>query len=841
MIQYSDMERLTKLFQPEHYHLTFDINQKKRTYRGIVRLKGQKANPETTHIELDAVDMKIEQVLVNKTKVDFKYNQKIVVVPVDESLKQQIEIKFSNTITEQMYGIYPCSYSFKGYKEEIIATQFESHYARYAFPCIDEPAAKATFVLTLIVDADQTVLSNTPISQQITKRNRQLVRFEATPKMSSYTLGFVIGKLIKVDGLTKSGIQVSAYASRAHQPEELKYGLQVAIDSLDWYEQYFGVSYPLPKCDHIALPDFAAGAMENWGLVTYREALFLVQPDTPIDLRTSIATVITHELAHMWFGNLVTMWWWDELWLNESLASILEIKCLDAIRPQLQVGDNYYAGTLFSALRRDSLPGVQPIITPINQPEEISTIFDGAIVYSKGACLMYMIENWVGEEIFQAGLQYYLKKHSYACASTKDFLKIFQRLSQQPVNQIMQKWLNQPGFPLIKVDENWQVSQQQFGYKSQQTWQIPLNLVDNKLILEKSINVTPQAINADSSAYAIAKYNNTALNEILPQITSGNRISQYYFLTSQLLLAERDYQPYANLVSHINNFSHSSDQLVWLALARIINNLRIIVANDKLGLNSLNQLAGSLVATKLNQIGLIPQSEESINTYRLRSTLVDLAIDTREVKIRDDLNSQFDSNFERIDADLRPNVIAAKLLSSKNNSELISQLLSNYRTTPNPDLKDDIMAGLAYAPRQNELEIIVQQLNDRNVIKPQDIIMWYAHLMRQETGRPLAWRWLKNNFSHLIDLFQASGDYGDLVRITAINFSTPEKLTEFKSFFTSYQENPTLKREIAVGIEQITSKVSLINKQQKSVVQTLKSALSNHSKSSTTSPSIDEP
>ncbi|MGI6612631.1 MAG: M1 family metallopeptidase [Candidatus Nanosyncoccaceae bacterium] len=835
------MERLTKLFQPEHYQLTFDINQKKRTYRGIVRLEGCKTSPEITHIKLDAVDLQIEQVLVNQTEVEFSYNQEQITIPTTEDSKQQIEIKFSNNITEQMYGIYPCSYIFEGDKEEIIATQFESHYARYAFPCIDEPAAKATFTLTLVVDADHTVLSNTPVVKQITKRNRQLVRFETTPKMSSYTLGFVIGKLIKISGLTKSGIEVNAYASRAHQPEELEYGLRVAIDSLDWYEQYFGVSYPLPKCDHVALPDFAAGAMENWGLVTYREALFLVQPDTPIDLRTSIATVITHELAHMWFGNLVTMWWWDELWLNESLASILEIKCLDAIRPQLQVGDNYYAGTLFSALRRDSLPGVQPIITPINQPEEISTIFDGAIVYSKGACLMYMIESWVGKEIFQTGLQYYLKKHSYACASTKDFLKIFQRLSQQPVNQIIQKWLNQPGFPLIETNRNWQIRQRQFGYKTEQTWQIPLNLADKKLVLEESVKIAPQVINADGATYAVVKYDDTILNEILPQIINGDQISQYYFLTSQLLLAERSYQPYASLVPHINSFSHSSNQLTWLALARIVNNLRVVVADNKLGQSDLNQLAGSLAAAKLNQTGLLPQPEESINSYRLRSTLVDLVVDARETETLNDLSSRFNPNFDQIDADLRPNIIAAKLLSSSDNNELINQLFSSYQTTTNPDLKDDIMTGLAYAPKQSELEIIVQQFNNREIIKPQDIIMWYACLVRQRTGRSLAWRWLQDNFANLIDLFQASGDHGDFIRITAATFSTPEQLAEFKNFFTPYQEDPVLQREIKVGIKQITSKVNLINKQQKLVAQALRSALSSHNSSSTANSLADEP
>lgn len=834
MLQYTDMERLTKLFQPEHYQLTFDINQKKRTYRGSVCLKGQKASPEITHIKLDAVDLQIEQIIVNQAEVEFSYDQKIITIPVSEATEQQIDIKFSNNITEQMYGIYPCFYEFEGQKEEIIATQFESHYARYAFPCIDEPAAKATFTLTLIVDADQTVLSNTPVAKQTTKRNRQLVCFETTPKMSSYTLGFVIGKLIKISGLTKSGVEINTYASRAHKSEELEYSLQIAIDALDWYEQYFGVPYPLPKCDHVALPDFAAGAMENWGLVTYREALLLVQPDTPIDLRNSIATVITHELAHMWFGNLVTMWWWDELWLNESLASILEIKCLDAIRPELHVSSNYYAGTLFSALRRDSLPGIQPIITPINQPEEISTIFDGAIVYSKGACLMHMIEHWVGEETFRAGLQNYLQKHAYSCASTHDFLKIFKRLSQLPIDQVTPGWLNQPGFPLIKVDANWQISQEQFGYKSDQTWQIPLTLTDGATTLEKPTKISPQVVNSISATYAVVQYDKKVIDDILPQITNSSEVSQYYFLTCQLLLAERNYEPYANLVTQIEQFSHKSDYLTWLGLARIINNLRTIVAEDKLGLDSLNQLAGELATAKLNQIGLSPQANESISHYRLRNILVDLAVEARSPKVINDLNALFQTNLEQIDADLRPNIIAAKLLSSENNGQLINQLFSEYKATTNPDLKDDIMAGLTYCTKENELEAIVKHLDNRETIKPQDIIMWYAGIIRQKIGRDRAWLWLQNSFTNLIDLFKASGDYGDFVRITASVFSTTKQLDEFQGFFTPHQDDPTLKREIKVGVEQISSKAKLVEAQQSATIQALKSALSSQSKSSTT-------
>lgn len=826
------MKHLLDLFQPDNYHLTLDINQKKQTYQGVLILTGQKNDQANGQIKLDAVNLQIKQVIVNKVKVNFTYDQKIITIPVDDSTSQQVEIKFSNTISKQMYGIYPCSYDYNGQKEEIIATQFESHYARYAFPCIDEPAAKATFDLTLITDSDQTVLSNTPVSEQVVKRNRQLVRFETTPKMSIYTLGFVIGRLIKLEGLTKSGVQIAAYASRTHQSSELEYGLQIAIEALDWYEQYFGVPYPLAKCDHVALPDFAAGAMENWGLVTYREALFLTQPNTPIEVKTSVATVITHELAHMWFGNLVTMYWWDELWLNESLASILETKCLNAIRPGLQVDDNYYANTLFSALRRDSLPGVQPIVTSINQPEEISAIFDGAIVYAKGACLMHMIESWVGTETFRTGLQIYLQKHALTCANSNDFLKIFDRLSNKPISQVLQKWLKQAGFPLLTIDQNWQLSQQQFGYKSSQTWQIPL-IKQTNLNLEQPSKITHTLLNPKGNIYAVVHYHDKLQQALLPELINGQPVTQYYFLTCQLLLAERSYQTYAKLVPHITQFSTSEHQLTWLGLARIINNLKNIIEDRTPSLADLRQLIGDLVAPKLDKLGLSPQPNESINYYRLRHILLDLAITARQSQILKALSTSFTLDLAQVNADLRSHAIIAKLLDKPTDTELIQQLLSTYQNTTNPDLKDDIMTGLTWCQSAEDIQLIVTQLNNRSIIKPQDIILWYAGLIRHKTSRDLAWSWLQSNFINLINLFQASGDYADFVRVTASVFNRPQQLAEFCEFFTPYRHDPALQREIEVGTKQIKSRVELIAKQQDTVAQALRSALSSHNKSST--------
>lgn len=826
------MQRFIDLFQPDHYRLTFDINHKDQSYTGTVRITGQRPNHDSNTIKFHAVGLTINQISLDNRAADFTYDDKTLEITTNsETLEHVIEISFANSITNQMYGIYPCFYQAKdGQKKTMIATQFESHYARHAFPCIDEPAAKATFALTIIADEGKTILSNTPIAKNITKRNRQLVQFETTPKMSCYTLGFVIGDLVSKQALTKSGIQVTAYATTAHTADELNYGLQVATDALDWYENYFGVPYPLPKCDHVALPDFAAGAMENWGLVTYREAYFLVQPDTPRDDIEVIATVITHELAHMWFGNLVTMRWWDELWLNESLASILESKCLQAIRPEFNPTESFYAGSFYNALRRDALPGVQPVLTTVKHPDEISTVFDGAIVYAKGACLMNMLEQFVGEEIFQTGLQIFLEKHQLSCPSSDEFLDIFDKLTGQPITSIWQRWLEQPGFPRLQVEahpDGFKLSQNQFGYSSPQTWPIPLQIKSDKPeIFEDSqvFNQTPTPINNQLSVYTVVDYSTDIQPEIVQQLKSATPLAQYYFLTSQILLANSNYIKWAGLVDLLPVFANSSSQLVWLALARIIGNLKNLFSASPKGLTNLRQLTAALIRSQLNKIGLNFPKDEDNNKYKLRTILIDLAVFAEDTDIINELSGHFKDELEQIEPNLRHHIIAAQA-KHHYSATFLANMLETYRQTANPDLKDDIMDGVCALKDSVGQHTLLEKLLDNQTIKPQDILSWYARLLQNPSSREQAWSWLKTNFTNLIELFKSSGDYADFIRISAQLLIGQPALDDFEQFLQPYQNHPTLKREISVGSHQIATRTELAKKQANEISKQCRQAL----------------
>ncbi|HEX4662355.1 MAG TPA: M1 family metallopeptidase, partial [Candidatus Saccharimonadales bacterium] len=400
------VNRLYGTFAPDHYTINLNLDRKNRSYIGTAQITGT-APTSSPIITLHSKQLQITKVLVNNQPATFSegIDDELTITARTASASPIIDIEFSGTITDAMHGIYPCYFEYDGVKKELLATQFESHHAREVFPCVDEPEAKATFDLTLVTEPEITVLGNMPVrSQEVTESGLTTV-FETSPRMSTYLLAFVAGELIHKETTTKDGVLVRTYATPAQKPGSLDFALDVAKRSIEFFNDYFGIPYPLPKSDHIALPDFSSGAMENWGLITYRESCLLVDPEnTSVPVKEFTATVVAHELSHQWFGNLVTMRWWDDLWLNESFANLMEYIAIDALFPEWNIWMSYATNETLSAQRRDSLPGVQAVRTGVNHPDEISTLFDPSIVYAKGSKLLKMLYNFIGEEAFTKGL-----------------------------------------------------------------------------------------------------------------------------------------------------------------------------------------------------------------------------------------------------------------------------------------------------------------------------------------------------------------------------------------------------------------------------------------------------
>ncbi len=347
----TSVKQLYDQFKPKHYLLSIQPDKLKKTFKGKVTIEGIKVGPTSQRIVFHQSSLKVTKATLSYNDKKTTYDIKVTSINTHEKLqelrlhtadklrpgKYTIELSFNGKITRQMNGIYPCFYKEGKKDKELIATQFESHHAREVFPCIDEPAAKATFELILHTPKEDVVIGNTKVATEVVQNNMKTTTFETTPKMSTYLLAFVTGDLKFKEAKTKQGVTVRTYAT-SDKIEHVDFALEMAVKCLDFYNSYFGIDYPLEKCDLIALPDFAAGAMENWGCITFREQALLVDTkNTSLANKQYVALVVAHELAHQWFGNLVTMRWWTDLWLNEGFASWMEYLAIDKIFPEWQL------------------------------------------------------------------------------------------------------------------------------------------------------------------------------------------------------------------------------------------------------------------------------------------------------------------------------------------------------------------------------------------------------------------------------------------------------------------------------------------------------------------------
>ena len=392
------MERLINYFVPEKYVLNLLIDKYAKTIGGTVVVTGE---AKADVIKFHAVNLNIKFVKLNN-KIS-KHNVKNNILEIEaEKGPCEVEIEYDGTLNENMEGAYLSTYEYNGKKEIIVATQFESHYAREAFPCIDEPAAKAVFELNIKLPegADDLILTNVALG-------------EPTPRMSTYLLAWVVGHFHGKTIKNAHGTEITTYVALNQDIDSVDFANEIAAKSLEFYDDNFGVPYPLEKCDQVALPDFEAGAMENWGLVTYRESALIAGKDATLGTKKSVALTVAHELSHQWFGDLVTMEWWDDLWLNESFASVMEFFAVDYIHPEFKIFEGFFTGDALSALRRDCLSGVQSVHQDVNDPAEIATLFDPSIVYAKGARLMLMVIRLMGWDNFTKGIRDYFEKYKY--------------------------------------------------------------------------------------------------------------------------------------------------------------------------------------------------------------------------------------------------------------------------------------------------------------------------------------------------------------------------------------------------------------------------------------------
>lgn len=833
--------RLINQFIPENYNLSLTINRLERTFDGTIVIQGF-VQSKNNSVIFHGKALNIKSVVFDGKSANFSYGDDDTLIVTHKDINQGkhiIVIDYSGIISDSMHGLYPCYYEHDGIKKELLTTQFESHHAREVFPCIDEPAAKATYDLTLTTEPNITVLGNMPIKIQKIENEKLVTTFETTPIMSSYLLAWVVGELHKKTAKTESGVEVNVWATPAQSDASLEFGLDVATRSIDFFNQYFGVDYPLPKSDHVALPDFSSGAMENWGLITYREIALLVDPKTTsITNKRYVATVIAHELSHQWFGNLVTMEWWNDLWLNESFASIVEYIAIDALEPSWNVWLDFASFDTIAALRRDSLAGVQSVQTDVSHPDEISALFDGAIVYAKGARLLQMLRYYIGDEAFQTGLKHYFKIHAYKNTTTHDLWSAFKDASHKNVETFMHKWISQPGFPVLHVSKQANqiiLSQNRLTNKlsspSDTLWPIPLNSNSSKmpklfdaqtLTIDWDDNL-PIRFNVGNNAHFITHYDHTLLSQIILQLKNGELlpIDRLQLLNEQTILANAGIISSAELIPLLGSFAGEMVESVWDIISLAIGDLRKFVENDDNAESKLRALVKSLAKTQYGKLGWTAKPNELEADTKLRSLILGLMLYSEDSDvIVSAINIHRSTPLEKLDPELR-SIVLTSLVRHSNDGTNIKSLIEAYNRTDSAELKQDICIGLTSTHDPKIITKFLNMIKNTSIIRTQDASRWIIYLMRNRYSRVKTWQWIRDNWNWINQTFSGDKSYDEYPRYVAATLSTVEQFNEYKQFFEPMLTNPALTRVITMGINEIKNRVDSIERDGETVRQAL--------------------
>jgi len=854
--------RLYTQFQPETYDVTFDIDEDNKRFSGSVVIKGKKIGRPAQRITLHQHDLKITSAKI--IKHDKKGDHEVAVTRINRQNTLQevrlhtdgmvypgnytLTLDFEAPLTDGMTGIYPCYFKDGNTgsgndsitDKQLIMTQLESHYAREAFPCIDEPEAKAVFTMTLRTRTGVTVLANTPVKKQITDGARLVTTFEPTPRMSSYLLAFVFGEMISKSAKTARGTNVNVWATVAQPKDSLDFALDVAKHSVEFFEDYFGVPYPLPKLDHVACPDFSAGAMENWGLITYRERLLVAYPgETAQSTLEQIALVIAHETSHQWFGNLVTMRWWNNLWLNESFANMMEYQAVDSIFPEWRVWDSFVAYEALISLRRDALAGVQAVQTEVHHPDEISSLFDGSIVYAKGGRLLYMLKNYIGEDAFRTGLKNYFEAHAYANTEGDDLWKALSEASGKDIAAFMNPWILRSGFPMVSIEQTGKtvsLKQEQFlddpsKADPERVWPLPLfavtdgapEIFDKQSTGFQAPSDTTVLLNAGAKGQYLVRYVTDRQKQAVIDLVRAQKLPEpdrLMLLNSGSMMARAGYEPFGNILTMLRAYDKEASEPVWDIIATILGEARRFIDQDTTLDDRIKSFVGKLVASQYERLGWDTTKGEPAADTKLRALILGLntyAENEATLAKANELFAAYQQDPASVPAELRGLVFLVPV--KQGNDAAFTYLINLHDTTQNGELKGDICDALTSTRDPQKAKQLLARLTNPKLIKPQDVDRWLVYLLRNRYTRATAWDWLVNNWQWLEDTFQNDKSYDYLPRYAASCVNTREYQQKFRDLFESKQDQTLLKRNIQLGLEEIENRVTWLERDLASVQQ----------------------
>jgi puromycin-sensitive aminopeptidase len=778
------------------------------------------AGLKVTNITLQAGDKQLEP-----TGTDLDAAAQLISFTFAEEIpagQAQLALAVTSPLSENLHGFYRSRYELEGQTHWLATTQFEAISAREAFVCIDEPAAKAVFETTITAASAYQILSNTEAVDTRTSGALKTVKFAPTPKMSTYLVAFVVGDLKVVESQTADQVAVRVYTTPGKQ-QWAEFALEVATQTLDFYCDYFGTPYPLSKLDMVAIPDFDAGAMENWGLVTYRESAVLIDPEhSTLQNRQWVAQVVVHELGHQWFGNLVTMEWWTDLWLNEGFARWTESLATNHIFPEWQMWTQFVTSAHASARELDSLANTHPIEVPIHNPAEIDEIFD-AISYDKGASIIRMLEAYLGAETFQKGIQHYLHQHAYGNTVTNDLWLALEQISGKPVAQLMNAWTSQGGYPIVTITpdgDSLKLSQQRFfadpavSTDTTTLWPIPFSVlsaegVSEPHLLKQATEKLPLKIadsawfkpNPGQSGFYLTNYNQQQLANLIPILAELSPEDRYGVVTDIMFLVQSGRQPTTSALDVIMNLGQETNYSVWQALLGGLGEILGIISEDTL-LEQLEAAIARLIAPSIRRLGWDGQPDEDYFDSLLRPQILGLAARCGVPEVRAEAAQRFAKlvQGDHIAADLRPAIYTAVARSGA--TETFDELWKLHQATDLQSDQANLSRAMSLFP-QPELHQRFLELSLSDEVRSQDSVTWLIRSLQNRHSRAAAWKFIQANWPLLNKRYGQGGHSLTYIpRGLGMSMNTLAEAKSVEAFFAT-RSVPTIARSIQQALEQI--------------------------------------
>ena len=753
----------------------------------------------------------------------------------------KLRLVFRGILNDRMHGFYRSSYEHDGKTRHLATTQFESTDARRALPCFDEPAIKAVFEVSLTVPSASTAISNTiPVDIKEHDGGYRTVRFAPTPPMSSYLLAFIVGDFEWVEKRSADGVLVRVFTTPGKK-HQARFALDCAAKTISFFNKYFAIPYPLPVVDLIAIPDFSAGAMENWGAITYRESALLVDPEHSSAMNKQwVALVIAHELAHQWFGNLVTMEWWTHLWLNEGFASYIEYLAVDHIFPSWDMWTQFLQADVRPALRADALKHTHPIEIEVHHPSEIAAVFD-AVSYSKGASIIRMLAEYLGKKDFRDGLRFYLKKHSYGNTETVDLWRAFEKVSGKPVAKMMAGWTGAGGYPVLSVSESASgltIKQSRFfssplsakTSREKTLWHVPVSFVakgrapKQVLMRTKSIRVRRKSgtwikLNRDETSFHRTAYS-PALRDILADAAKKKELKtrdRLGLIRDVFALSERGTVSAADALLFASNYAKETEYVVWAELSSSIAGMHSLLAHEPF-LQSFERRALDIFSVVGRSVHWNDAPKNHVQALLKVLILANLGKygDEKTVARAEKTFKAAKGNPDKIPADLRGLVYAA--VARSGGKKEYAALMDMYKKAHLQEEKNRLGSALTNFKQKKLLEKTLRFAISKDV-RPQDCTRMIAGVAVNPHGNDLAWKFIRENWKFFLERYAGSRELSHLIDPMAVSTSVA-RAHELARFFKK-NPAPGTERTLAQVVEQIRANALWLKRNRKELASFL--------------------